>query len=98
MSLQTLKIITSVIAPMVAFALAILNGFTEKRKEVEVKQGDEIITKKVLSVYGKFIIALSFVTALVILSGIYIDRLITDQNRDIQKKWMPIISGYAIQF
>ena len=72
MSWQTLKIITSVIAPIVAFALAILNGFTENWKEVNVEHG-EIITKKVLSAYVKFVIGLSFVTALLILSGIYID-------------------------
>jgi len=85
-TLNNLKLITSTVAPILTFILALLNGFTEKKKDKEFKNGELTYTKKVLTTYGKTIITLLIISACLALSGLLVDEFIKERKAQVQKE------------
>ena len=86
MNLDTLKVFTSYVAPVLAFVLAMLSTFTEKKKDKEIQNGSQITKIKVLTAYGKTIIILLFIATLVTLSGIIVNKKIEIQDGNKKAK------------
>ncbi|HTC00324.1 MAG TPA: hypothetical protein VK705_06545 [Ferruginibacter sp.] len=85
-TLNDLKLITSTVAPILTFILALLGAFTEKKEDKEFKNGELTYTKKVLTAYGKIILTLLIFTALLTLSGLWVDELIKEHKDQSQKE------------
>jgi hypothetical protein len=84
-TLNNLKLITSTIAPILTFILAILGAFTEKKKDKEFKNEELIYTRKVLTPYGKTILILLICSSLLTLSGLRVDELIKVRKAEFQR-------------
>ena len=85
-TLNDLKLVTSTIAPILTFILAILGAFTEKKKDKEFKNRELTYTKKVLTPYGKTVLTLLICSALLTLSGLRVDELIKDRKAQSQRR------------
>lgn len=84
-SIEFWKTITSVIAPISTMLFAILNTFTEKKKEIKVKKGDTEETKKVFTIWAKFSAIGVIISAIISLFTFTLDgklnRIKANENR-----------------
>jgi|GEM_PF-6190424 len=83
-ALDSLKIISLTIAPIVTLLLVITGSFFDLRKDVIVEKEGEIYHQRKLSIYGFILLSLLILSALITISGIYITTLLDNYNANVQ--------------
>lgn len=72
--LEILSLLTTIVAPILALLLALLSTFADTRHEVEVRDKDKVVKKKMLTRHGKILLILMIIAASLTLSGKFVEE------------------------